>query len=1130
MLKSSLQKKMVVLLISVLSFSAIFAQINFSTKSSYKYLKGSDAQSIASNWYSVIFDDNGWVSANAPFRYGDGSGGTELTDMKGNYSTVFLRSTFTVTNIDLLGEISIGADWDDGFILWINGIQVLSQQAPLNVLYNALASDQHESGTPEYFKYNANELGLIEGENTLAVLACNITLDESSDFYFDMSIRAQANTPEVVDTLGLKFSHNSGFYNSNFDLSITTAVAGASVVYTLDGSNPQTSLTSISKGSSATININPTSISDRAATPAVIVRASIVKEGYKASKPEARTFIYLDKVKTQSHPGGNWPTYNVNDQHIDLDMDANVVNSDQYKNQMDAALLDIPSISVITDNANLFDPQIGIYVNALEQGEEWERECSVELINPDGSDGFNVNAGLRIRGGWSRHDNYPKHAFRLFFREAYGNSKLYFPLFGDEGVDHFDKVDLRCAQNYSWSNGEGIHNTFIREVFLRDAQGETGQPYTRSRYYHLYLNGMYWGMFQSQERSEARYASDYFGGDNDDWDILKIGGYDNKNIVPTDGNLDKWREVWNITQKGYQNNANYFLLEGKNADGKPMRNSEILVDIDNLIDYMINIFYAGNFDSPVSIWGGNNSPNNLYIIKNREDKTRGFQFLIHDAEHTMMMEGTSGPGTIGLYENRVNLAYRDDAKMVSPGFDTFHTQWLHHTLTKNEEYKVRFADLAYKRLSNEGIFTENANIERLNKRAQMIENAIIAESARWGDTQHYPAFTKTNWEEEVDILRNEYFTQRTDIVIDQLLEYGLYPEIEAPKIKLEEVELFDEVIYINKKVSISFEATSDIYYTKDGTDPRAIGGEPSSSSIKINSGNSVSVPSSAVFKVRALKNNKWSGLREVKLVNNQTDYSNFKITELHYHPLDSIYGTDTIEGGDFEFIEFKNTSYSEAINLSGLIIDSAIYYEFPEDYILAPQEYFVVAAKPAKFYARYGMEPSGNFKNSLSNGGEQVVIHKTNGDIVMDFIYDDHDPWNEEPDGDGPSLIAENINPTGDPNAYYYWTASSVIHGTPFAHKFRVGAEDVLASNPMDNILLYPNPTTDVFNVKLSANNDANFTLNIYNIKGQLLFANDYTHHAEVSLTALNINYGVYFVKIKSATNTVTQKLIYTPF
>ena len=40
----------------------------------------------------------------------------------------------------------------------------------------------------------------------------------------------------------------------------------------------------------------------------------------------------------------------------------------------------------------------------------------MELINPDGTEGFQIDAGLRIRGGYSRSERNPKHAFRLLFK------------------------------------------------------------------------------------------------------------------------------------------------------------------------------------------------------------------------------------------------------------------------------------------------------------------------------------------------------------------------------------------------------------------------------------------------------------------------------------------------------------------------------------------------------------------------------------------------------------------------------------------------------------------------------------------------------------------------------------------
>ena len=84
-------------------------------------------------------------------------------------------------------------------------------------------------------------------------------------------------------------------------------------------------------------------------------------------------------------------------------MDPNIVNDPVFGgDNLKQALTSIPSISISTDLSNLFDPSTGIYANPFGEGDVWERPASVELINPDGSKGFQINAGLRIRGGYSR--------------------------------------------------------------------------------------------------------------------------------------------------------------------------------------------------------------------------------------------------------------------------------------------------------------------------------------------------------------------------------------------------------------------------------------------------------------------------------------------------------------------------------------------------------------------------------------------------------------------------------------------------------------------------------------------------------------------------------------------------------
>lgn len=47
-----------------------------------------------------------------------------------------------------------------------------------------------------------------------------------------------------------------------------------------------------------------------------------------------------------------------------------------------------------------------------------------------------------------------------------------------------------------------------------------GQPYKRSEYHHLYVNGIYWGIYMTDERAEAEYAESYFGGNEEDYDVI----------------------------------------------------------------------------------------------------------------------------------------------------------------------------------------------------------------------------------------------------------------------------------------------------------------------------------------------------------------------------------------------------------------------------------------------------------------------------------------------------------------------------------------------------------------------------------------------------------------------------------
>ncbi|MBN1997305.1 CotH kinase family protein, partial [candidate division KSB1 bacterium] len=606
----------------------------------------------------------------------------------------------------------------------------------------------------------------------------------------------------------LHFDPDRGFYESNFDLTLSTTPPGLTVRYTKDGTDPTTSSTAIQGTSPITVPVNPANTDGRDLAPGFFVRAVAIQADTAATKVKTHTYIFANRVVELSpdgqRPGTGWLRENFGGgQNISYGMDPQVCNNPLYRDKIVDALLDIPTFSMVLDLKDLFDPRTGIYVNALEHGREWERPCSIELIYPDGTDGFQINCGVRIRGGWSRNDSNPKRAFRWFFRDEYGEPKLRYPLFEDEGIAEFDNVDLRTSMNYSWSYGaeDPSKNTMNRDVFSRDMQRDMGQPYTRSRYYHLYINGTYWGLYQTEERPEASYAASYFGGINEDYDVIKVdAGYMGPfDIEATDGTLDAWKRLWDAAVAGFQTNEAYYKVQGLNPDGTRNLNYEVLLNVDNLIDFMLTIFLTGEADGPVSGFRGNREPNNFYAIYNRYGDT-GFIFIRHDAEHTL------GAQPFGY-----------DRTGPFPGGDIFkesNPQWIFQKLCENPQFVSRIADRVYLHFFKNGALTPQANIDRFLFRKEQIDLAIIAESARWGDSKREPAYTRDGaWLTEIDYIVEQFFPDRTDIVLGQLQSKGWYPRTDPPAFS-------SESGLVPKDYQLTMSAPrGQIYYTTDGTDP-----------------------------------------------------------------------------------------------------------------------------------------------------------------------------------------------------------------------------------------------------------------------------------------------------------------------
>lgn len=165
-----------------------------------------------------------------------------------------------------------------------------------------------------------------------------------------------------------------------------------------------------------------------------------------------------------------------------------------------------------------------------------------------------------------------------------------------------------------------------------------------------------------------------------------------------------------------------------------------------------------------------------------------------------------------------------------------------------------------------------------------------------------------------------------------------------------------------------------------------------------------------------------------------------RVTELMYHPADPSpeqVAAGFTDADQFEFIEFKNTSATETLNLAGVKLTNGVAFDFAGSAItsLAPGAYAVVVVDPAAFTARYGagLPVAGTYTGQFNNAGETIRIEDGSAVVIQDFTYDDTgEGWHPTTDGDGYSLVI--VDPLGDTSAWSdgpAWRPSGAIGGSP---------------------------------------------------------------------------------------------------
>jgi len=868
-----------------------------------------------------------------------------------------------------------------------------------------------------------------------------------------ISLSFNLNLYGINDTIVLQFSNQRGYYEEPFVLTIKSSDPESVIKYTTDCSDP---LSSKGKIYSSGLSITTTTI----------VKA-IAYTSTDTSFFTTHTFLFPEKIKLQPKNPTGFPNTWGGSKIItaDYEMDPEVIKNAAYSAYIIEALKSLPSLSLTMDVDEWFNHETGLYVGYPNSDITREKPVNAEFIYSDPEKNFLVHCGVQNQGGTSIINwKVPKQSMRLLFKSQYGPKKLNKEIFPDSDINSINTLvvdGFLYSWIHPWDNTQRKTALYFRDQLASNMQNSMGGLSFHGIYVNLYINGLYWGVYDLHERPDEEFMADYYYAAPEDFDIIKH----NPNTIVA-GSNESYKNLLTQARKGFASNESLETIKRH-------------LDLPAFIDYMVLNFYLGNYD-----WAHQN-----YYAAVNKNLNSGYKFYTWDAEHVMRYS---------------NVNYDCTEKNDNGG-----PTEIHQLLKQNPEYRLMFADAFYKHAYNNGALTPENFEKEFLKLKNEVNLAMILESARWGDYLESTTgnvYTKNDhWMPEVNKVINDYIPNRLSIVLQQLRSSDnlLFPNVMPP--------IFNKkqgMISKGEFVSLisNNEHSGEIIYTLDGTDPRKTGGNINGkiymSPIKISKTTQIKA------RFRSSQNGEWSALVEGYFFPDN-EYNALVITEIMYN---SGYK-------EMEFVELLNNGATD-INLKGYSFIKGIDYSFTNDLILNPRNMVVLSNNSEVFEEIYNFDPYDNYYGKLSNSGETLLLANYINEIVDSVGYSDNSPWPEKADGDGRSL--ELIDADKDNALAINWTLKKGLYGSPMDY---TPIYFSASSNSALWLSVYPNPFTDgVFVQFKNFDNSNNTYIEVYNSFGQLVKVfNDKNPQQIFHIDLSELESGIYILKLLDNNNSTPQ-------
>jgi len=877
------------------------------------------------------------------------------------------------------------------------------------------------------------------------------------------------------------FSQDAGFYSDTVSLSLQSNDPSATILYTLDGSDPDTNAISgiafpvkydysVCNSGFATTRQSTTHVYNQTLNIAPKYNLpndrSQIPAAFLAWNPPTGNITKASVVKaTCWKPGA---------------IKSKIITKTYFVDSSAFTRYSLPVVSLVTPDANLFDYNTGIYVpgiyydstcnttdpDANFEHDDWEQPTNFELFNSLGNLEFRQSAGGRIHGNFS--SNWPRKSIRLEARKKYGDEGTFnYALFpglkpnpkvGSSEIDEFNAFLIRNSGN-NWKKNL-FHDAMVHKLVKHlECDGQAYRPVVH------FLNGEYWGIMNLREKHDEYYFSEHYDLEPED-------------VIIANARTQSISCGYPYEYQHYYNLENFISNNSMTVPAN-FTYANTQMDIENYLTHFMIEIYVNNTD-----FLGNNRK---FWRKRTPQYTPNAPF------------GQDGRWRWILYDLDISFAKPEYDRLTVTTTGNASSTLILRKLLENTDFKNNFINS----------FCDNMNTSFLPARVTQVIDTMKTEMSH-DITEH--------------IARWDYGPLSPNQNCDSLIAFAQARPYYMRKHLKQRFQLSDTcIITINTEMEKGLVTLNSIK-----VDQNTVGLQNPETPYPWSGTYFLNVPLRLVANAKeGFVFSHWSNNQENDTIylSPSTDttivaYFEAGIPTNDVLVINEIYYNSSPAFDPGDWVEFYNPQNYD-LNISNWYFKDEVdthSFIFPQNTVIGPLGYLVLCDNTSNFANLFPsvQHYTGNMGFGLSGSGELLRLYNSSGMLVDTVHYDDVSPWPTQPDGNGSTL--ELIKPELDNALAQSWMASPA-HGSPGTmNSLLLKIDDEIITYSNAALRIYPNPVATTCNIQLlNADNENKVKLSVYDLLGNLVRCEEYENTDLICFDRGSLKSGMYLIHAKSS-------------